>query len=99
MICPGSGSCWMTGPSGNQLSYQEQLEPKGLAEAFILGEPFIGTDNVCLILGDNLFYGHGLSQRFKQAAARGKRCHRLMEIICQDHAPPDDGKRLAPGGG
>jgi glucose-1-phosphate thymidylyltransferase len=61
------GSQW-----GIQLSYQEQLDPKGLAEAFILGEPFIGTDNVCLILGDNLFYGHGLSQRFQQAAAREK---------------------------
>jgi glucose-1-phosphate thymidylyltransferase len=57
---------------GIRLSYQEQLEPKGLAEAFILGESFIGADNVCLILGDNLFYGHGLSQRFQKAAAREK---------------------------
>jgi len=63
----GDGSQW-----GIQLSYQEQVEPRGLAEAFILGESFIGTDNVCLILGDNLFYGHGLSQRFQNAAARKK---------------------------
>jgi glucose-1-phosphate thymidylyltransferase len=55
---------------GIHLSYQEQPEPGGLAQAFILGEPFIGSDNVCLILGDNLFYGHGLSQRFQQAADR-----------------------------
>lgn len=49
--------------NGNQLglniSYTEQLNPEGLAQAFILGEEFIGNDSVCLILGDNLFYGHG----------------------------------------
>ncbi|MDT8380068.1 MAG: glucose-1-phosphate thymidylyltransferase RfbA [Desulfotignum sp.] len=61
------GSQW-----GIQIFYQEQVAPKGLAEAFILGEHFIGTDNVSLILGDNLFYGHGLSERFQNAAAREK---------------------------
>ena len=49
--------------NGNQLglniSYAEQTNPEGLAQAFILGEEFIGNDSVCLILGDNLFYGHG----------------------------------------
>jgi glucose-1-phosphate thymidylyltransferase len=61
----GNGTQW-----GIQLSYQVQPKPEGLAQAFILGENFIGTDPVCLILGDNLFYGHGLSRRFQLAAAR-----------------------------
>ena len=59
------GSQW-----GVHFSYQIQPEPGGLAQAFILGEKFIGTDNVCLILGDNLFHGYGLSRRFQKAAAR-----------------------------
>lgn len=45
---------------GMELSYQEQSSPDGLAQAFILGEKFIGEDDVCLVLGDNIFYGHGL---------------------------------------
>lgn len=61
------GSQW-----GVHFSYQVQPEPGGLAQAFILGETFIGSDPVCLILGDNLFYGHGLSRLFQQAAARKK---------------------------
>ena len=46
---------------GLNLSYIKQLNPEGLAQAFILGKKFIGKDNVCLILGDNIFYGNGLS--------------------------------------
>ncbi len=46
---------------GLNISYKIQPSPKGLAQAFILGEKFIGEDQVCLILGDNIFYGHGLS--------------------------------------
>jgi len=47
---------------GIQLSYRDQPSPDGLAQAFIIGEDFIGTDNVCLILGDNIFYGYGFSK-------------------------------------
>jgi len=46
---------------GLSLSYEEQPHPGGLAQAFLIGEKFIGKDNVCLILGDNIFYGYGLS--------------------------------------
>jgi glucose-1-phosphate thymidylyltransferase len=46
-------------PLGLKFSYIEQPSPDGLAQAFILGEKFIGNDNVCMILGDNIFYGHG----------------------------------------
>lgn len=47
---------------GMKFSYVEQPSPDGLAQAFILGEEFIGDDDVCLILGDNIFYGHGLTK-------------------------------------
>jgi glucose-1-phosphate thymidylyltransferase len=46
---------------GLRFSYAEQPQPNGLAEAFLIGERFIGTDAVCLILGDNIFYGHGMT--------------------------------------
>ncbi len=52
---------------GLNFSYIEQANPNGIAEAFILGEEFIGNDNVCLILGDNIFYGHGLGELLKKA--------------------------------
>ena len=55
---------------GMRLSYQVQEEPKGLAEAFLLGADFLGGDSVCLVLGDNIFYGYGFSERLKKAAAR-----------------------------
>jgi len=57
----GDGSQW-----GVSFEYCEQANPGGLAEAFILGESFIGNNNVCLILGDNIFYGEGLPAKFKQ---------------------------------
>ena len=52
---------------GLNINYAVQKEPKGLAEAFIIGEEFIGSDDVCLILGDNVFYGQSFSQTLKEA--------------------------------
>lgn len=57
---------------GISLSYAVQPSPDGLAQAFHIGEQFIGNDNVCLILGDNLFWGQGFSPRLRQAADREK---------------------------
>lgn len=59
----GDGSDW-----GINLSYKAQPEPKGLAEAFIIGKEFIGNDSVCLILGDNIYYGSGLSNKLQSMA-------------------------------
>tara|TARA_B110000503_G_scaffold140908_1_gene233024 strand:+ start:755 stop:1624 length:870 start_codon:yes stop_codon:yes gene_type:complete len=52
---------------GIQLSYKEQPSPDGLAQAFIIGEDFIANDNVCLVLGDNIFYGYGFSETLQNA--------------------------------
>ncbi|MDC1533624.1 glucose-1-phosphate thymidylyltransferase RfbA [Polaribacter sp.] len=60
---------------GMTLTYKEQPRPDGLAQAFIIGAEFIGTDNVCLVLGDNIFYGHGFSgilQNARNNVAKGK---------------------------
>ena len=57
---------------GIQLEYAVQPSPDGLAQAFIIGESFIGDSNVCLVLGDNIFYGQGFSSRLSQAAVRQK---------------------------
>lgn len=61
------GSQW-----GISLSYAEQLKPEGIAQAFIIGKDFVGKDNVCLILGDNIFYGDGMTGKL-QAAAKLKK--------------------------
>ena len=61
------GSQW-----GISLSYAVQPTPEGLAQAFIIGEDFIGDDSVCLVLGDNIYYGQGLSNMLQTAAARDK---------------------------
>ncbi|TDT67882.1 glucose-1-phosphate thymidylyltransferase [Hypnocyclicus thermotrophus] len=57
---------------GVNFSYKVQEHPNGLAEAFIIGEDFIGNDTCALILGDNIFYGHGLTGMVKEAASRTK---------------------------
>lgn len=54
---------------GMKFEYITQDEPKGLADAFIVGEEFIGEDDVCLVLGDNIFYGEGFSPKLKNAAS------------------------------
>ena len=54
---------------GMQFSYKEQPSPDGLAQAFIIGEEFIGDDDVCLVLGDNIFYGHGLTEMLANAVS------------------------------
>ncbi len=61
----GTGDQW-----GIKFEYSEQPKPNGLAEAFIIGEKFIGEDTVCLILGDNIFYGQGLKEKIQQAAIK-----------------------------
>ena len=57
---------------GVRLQYAIQPSPDGLAQAFIIGEDFIGDSNVCLVLGDNIFYGQGFTPMLKQAVARAK---------------------------
>ena len=61
----GSGDNW-----GIDLHYAEQAQPNGLAEAFIIGRDFVGSDSVCLVLGDNIFYGHGLAEMLERARGR-----------------------------
>jgi glucose-1-phosphate thymidylyltransferase len=57
---------------GIELNYAEQPSPDGLAQAFLIGESFIGDSDVCLILGDNIFYGYGFSAMLREAAGRGR---------------------------
>jgi glucose-1-phosphate thymidylyltransferase len=61
----GDGSRW-----GMAISYAQQPSPDGLAQAFVIGRDFVGADNVALVLGDNIFYGHGFADLLKAATAR-----------------------------
>ena len=63
---------------GLQLSYKEQPSPDGLAQAFIIGEDFIGNDDVCLVLGDNIFYGYGFSKTLQNAK---KMCQKENQLF------------------
>src|SRR5207245_1800330 len=56
----GDGAEW-----GLKISYQEQPKPEGIAQAFVIGAQFVGSDPVCLVLGDNVFYGHNLMELMK----------------------------------
>jgi glucose-1-phosphate thymidylyltransferase len=61
----GDGSAW-----GLEISYAIQERPEGLAQAFIIGDQFIGNDTACLVLGDNIFYGAGMGEKLVRAASR-----------------------------
>jgi glucose-1-phosphate thymidylyltransferase len=61
----GTGEQW-----GLRFEYAEQPRPEGLAQAFVIGRGFVGSDRVALVLGDNIFHGHGLPEHLKTAAAR-----------------------------
>ena len=74
---------------GVHFSYAEQPRPEGLAQAFIIGEQFIGDDDVCLVLGDNIFYGQGFTGMLKDAVATHRTkavCHPLC--LCRERPRP-----------
>ena len=77
---------------GMHLAYKVQEAPRGLAEAFILGEEFIGQDSVCLILGDNVFYGQALSDYLRQGAKITEGGMIFMPTMAERPQAPEDGQ-------
>ena len=73
---------------GVNFSYAEQPSPDGLAQAFIIGEEFIGNDDVCLVLGDNIFHGNGLSNMLRKAVATAEQ-KREATVFCYWVADPE----------
>ena len=73
----GNGDDW-----GLNLAYAEQPKPAGLAQAFTIGEEFIGTDRVCLILGDNIFYGNRIEEKLRSAVAYDSGATVLCVVAC-----------------
>lgn len=71
---------------GLKISYAIQAEPRGLADAFIVGEEFIGSDSVCLVLGDNIFYGQSFGQILKSAAERKEGATIFGYYVCDPTA-------------
>jgi len=71
---------------GLDISYKVQPSPEGLAQAFILGEDFIGDDSVCLVLGDNIFYGHGLTDMLKRSVEKVE-----DEVMVEEKAKSESG--------
>lgn len=72
---------------GLHIEYKEQPSPDGLAQAFIIGEEFIGDDDVCLVLGDNIFYGAGLSKKLQNAVQTVKEENKAVVFGYQVHDP------------
>ncbi|HAF62583.1 MAG TPA: glucose-1-phosphate thymidylyltransferase [Anaerolineaceae bacterium] len=97
------GSQW-----GISIQYAEQSEPRGLADAFIIGEKFVGDEPVCLILGDNIFFGYGFDQKMRDAAeitkgamifaypVRDPQRYGVVEFDAQGHAISLEEKPLNP---
>ena len=89
----GDGSQW-----GLELAYAEQPSPDGLAQAFVIGADFIGTEPSCLILGDNVFHGHGLPELMRPATQQARRRNRLR-LSRHRPRPVRRGGRSTPGAG
>lgn len=80
----GTGEDW-----GLHFSYAEQPRPEGLAQAFIIGKDFIGDDDACLVLGDNIFYGHGLPALLHHARQRVEKEHIATVLAIPLPTPKD----------